>query len=129
MDAIDDQQAAWDAFLAKWPLERLADMSLQEYTEAGNSDTFTAWLEARLDKLGSIWGGSAFKFGIYSRKTKAEKTSGASGSYSADYAWYSKYGTTADEAFATVRRLVHSVAVAATRGEYAAIDDIDLGRA
>jgi 5-methylcytosine-specific restriction protein B len=119
----------WDAFLQEWPLERLRRMTLQEYSQAGQSDTFTVWIENRLDKLGSIWGGSSFKFGIYSRKDKSPKPNSASDSYTQDYAWYSKYGSTPEEAFARVKSLVVQVAEAAARGDYAAIDAIDLGEA
>lgn len=90
--ATDHQQIkdTWDAFLKEWPLERLRRMTLQEYSAAGQSDTFTAWIESRLDKLGSIWGGSSFKFGIYSRKDKTPKRGGRGDSYTQDYAWYTK---------------------------------------
>ena len=122
-------QEIWDAFLQEWPIERLRRMTLQEYTEAGQSHTFTAWIENRLDKLGSIWGGSAFKFGIYSRKDKTSKPGSASDSYTQDYAWYTKYGSTPEGAFAQVKSLVVWVAEAAARADYAAIDAVDLGAA
>jgi len=122
-------QEIWDAFLREWPLERLRKMTIEEYTQAGQSHTFTTWIENRLDKLGSIWGGSSFKFGIYSRKDKSPKPSTAGDSYTQDYAWYSKYGSTPEEAFARVKSLVVQVAEAASRGDYAAIDSVDLGEA
>ena len=118
-------QDAWDAFLKEWPIDRLHRMTLPEYTAAGHDRTFTAWIESRLDKLGSIWGGSSFKFGIYSRKSKAPKAGGAGASYTEDYAWYSKYGSTPDQAFARVKSLVLQVAEAAARGNYAVIDGVD----
>ena len=40
-------------------------MTLDEYSKIGDKHTFTYWLESRLDQLGSIWGGSSFKFGIF----------------------------------------------------------------
>ncbi len=122
-------QDIWEAFLREWPLERLRRMTLQEYTAAGQSHTFTAWIENRLDQIGSIWGGSSFKFGIYSRKNKTDKPGSASDAYTRDYAWYRKYGSTPEEAFAKVKSLVVKVAEAATRADYAAIDAVDLGEA
>ncbi|MDA3956975.1 hypothetical protein [Oceanispirochaeta sp.] len=53
----------WEEFLQEWPLEKVKTMTLPMYTSVGKKDTFTYWLESRLDKLGSIWGGSSFKFG------------------------------------------------------------------
>lgn len=122
-------QEIWDAFLKEWPLERLQRMTLQEYTAAGQDRTFTAWIESRLDKMGSIWGGSSFKFGIYSRKDKTPKSGGSGDSYTQDYGWYTKYGSTPESAFAKVKSLVVQVAEAAARGDYAAIDAVDLGPA
>jgi 5-methylcytosine-specific restriction protein B len=122
-------QEMWDAFLREWPIERLRRMTLQEYTAAGQSHTFTAWIESRLDQIGSIWGGSSFKFGIYSRKDKTDKPGTASDAYTRDYAWYRKYGSTPEEAFTKVKSLVIQVAEAAARADYAAIDAVDLGEA
>jgi 5-methylcytosine-specific restriction protein B len=122
-------QEIWDAFLKEWPLERLRRMTLQEYTAVGQGNTFTAWIERRLDKMGSIWGGSAFKFGIFSRKDKTPKSGGGGDSYSQDYGWYTKYGSTPESAFAKVKSLVAQVAEAASRGDYAAINAVDLGEA
>jgi 5-methylcytosine-specific restriction endonuclease McrBC GTP-binding regulatory subunit McrB len=130
MDKNQEQfQEIWDAFLQDWPLERLRRMTLPEYTTAGRGNTFTAWIENRLDKVGSIWGGSAFKFGIYSRKDKTPKEGTASDAYTQDYAWYRKYGPTPEIAFETVKAHVIRVAEAAARGDYAAIDAVDLGEA
>lgn len=120
-------QEVWDTFLKEWPLTRLRQMKLREYTAAGQDHTFTAWIERRLDKMGSIWGGSSFKFGIFSRKNKTPKPAGDAASYTEDYAWYTKYGASPEEAFAKVRSIVSQVAEAAARGDYASIDAADLG--
>ena len=120
-------QEAWDSFLKEWPIARLRRMTLSEYTAVGQDHTFTAWMERRLDQMGSIWGGSSFKFGIYSRKNKTPKAGGEGASYSEDYAWYTKYGASPQAAFAKVRSIVAQVAEAAARGDYASIDAADLG--
>jgi hypothetical protein len=60
-----DRDKIWDEFLKAWPIERVRTMTLEEYSQAKNRDTFTYWIEAGTQDLGSIWGGSAFKFGIY----------------------------------------------------------------
>ncbi|MFN7987572.1 MAG: AAA family ATPase [Thermoanaerobaculia bacterium] len=99
------------------------------YSAAGDGSSFTAWIESRLDQMGSIWGGSSFKFGIYSRKDKTAKAGSRGASYTQDYAWYTKYGASPEEAFEKVRALVVQVAEAAARGDYAAINAVDLGEA
>ena len=123
----DKQVELSKQFLAEWPLQRLKTMSLEEYTALKDPSTFTAWIERRLDGIGSIWGGSSFKFGIFARKDRSKKTDSASGSYNRDYGWYSKYGSSQASAFGKVRPLVVAVAEAAAKGDYAAIDEIDLG--
>ncbi len=40
-----ERQQALDAFLQKWPAERIASMTLSEYTDAGNKETLAWWLE------------------------------------------------------------------------------------
>ena len=66
----NEKYELWDKFLKRWSYERLKDMTLEEYTniKEENDDYFCYWLESKTDKLGSVWGGSAFKFGIYRRK-------------------------------------------------------------
>lgn len=129
MKAGPEQQQLWDTFLAEWPIERLRTMTLAEYGRAGDDKSFVRWLESRLSEMGSMWGGSGFKFGIYGRKADEQKESKAGRSYSNEYGWYSKYGSTADEAFRQVRELVVKTASAARDGKLEAIDDIDLGPA
>lgn len=123
-------EAIWDSFLKRWPLESLGGITLDQYTQAGDPDCFTyGWLEKTTGDLGSIWGGSAFKFGIYSRENQSEKKDSLGKSYSEKYAWYSKYGATAEEAFKNVHNEIIKVANAARNGDLALIDDADLGEA
>ncbi len=119
--------AVWEDFLKAWPIERLRTMSLPEYSQAGNQNTFTYWLEVKLAESGSIWGGSSFKFGVYSRKAVAEKKSAEGLSYSAEYAWYTMYGATADEAFERTRATIVAVAEAAARGDFNAVEAATFG--
>ncbi|MEF8727474.1 MAG: AAA family ATPase [Accumulibacter sp.] len=123
------QDLLWNSFLAKFPLASLSSLTLSEYTQAGDPDSFTSWIESRLDGMGSIWGGSAFKFGIYSRKDKSDKAGGEGNSYSEGYGWYSKYGVDEEAAFGQIRSLVAGVAAAAARGDLATIEAADLGQA
>ena len=122
MADFQQQYALWDEFLSVWPVSRLASMTIDEYTQAGSQDSFTYWIESRLDKMGSIWGGSAFKFGVFSRKSTESKPSDAKLSYSDDYGWYSTLGDTADEAFEKVRGHIVQVAQLASKGELDAIE-------
>jgi hypothetical protein len=109
------------------PLESLSEMTLDQYSNAGDTDTFTYWLESQTEQLGSIWGGSAFKFGIFSRKDRSPKTDDARGRYSDKYGWSAKYGDSPQVAFKNVRNIIIDIAQAARRGDLDAVDRADLG--
>lgn len=130
MSNFQQQYALWDEFLTVWPATRLATMTLDEYTQAGSKDSFTYWIEVRLRKLGGISGGSAFKFGVFSRKDTKEKKSDGKLSYSGTHGWYSSLGATAEEAFEKVRGYVVQVATLAAQGDVDGIEAFkDLGEA
>lgn len=128
-EPIAERDQLWDTFLAEWPIERLEVMTLLEYSKAGDKNCFTYWIESRTEGLGSIWGGSAFKFGIFGRKDQSAKAGGDGLAYGAEYAWSTKYGATQEEAFEVVRKLVVSIARAAITGNLAAVESADLGPA
>ena len=119
----------WDEFVKTWPVDRVRQMSLEEYTKAGDKNTFTYWLEAKLSPYGSIWGGSSFKFGIFSRADTDPKESDNTRSYSQDYAWYTRDGTSAEEAFETTRQRILEVIKNVAAGDTEKIDSIELGPA
>jgi 5-methylcytosine-specific restriction protein B len=125
--AFSTDESVWDGFLAEWPMERLRTMTLREYTQAGDRHSFTNWMEGGLDQYGSIWGGSAFKFGIYSRNDHQPKQGDAAIAYDADYGWYRRFGATHGAAFETVRKEVVAVAEASRTGRWSEIDDSELG--
>ena len=130
MSDLKKEYELWDEFLTVWPLTRLATMTLDDYSQAGSKDSFTYWIESRLDELGSIWGGSSFKFGVFSRKDTDDKTSDAKLSYSDTHGWYSSLGGSAEEAFALVRGHVAQVALLAAQGDLDSIEKFEhLGEA
>ena len=70
---LEELYNLWDEFLESWPVDRVKKMTLKEYTEAGNPDAFTHWVEFRTKPLATISGTSSFIFGIYSRKDQSNK--------------------------------------------------------
>lgn len=117
------------AFVQLWPLEKVKAMTLDEYTNSEKDNAFIYWLEKKTENTGSIWGGSAFKFGIYRRKNtevffekKTVRTDGV-------YGWMAKYGETRDTAFETVKRIIISIIEASQSGVFEKIDTVDLGDA
>lgn len=123
MSEFVKQYELWDEFLALWPISRLKTMTLAEYTQAGSKDTFTYWMESRLDKMGSIWGGESLKFGIYSRKNTEEKSSTSKTIYTDTHAWYTSLNAaSAKEAFLKVRAYVVQLAEMAKKGDTEGIE-------
>lgn len=122
---MPDKQTLLNSFHSAWSIAKLKKMTLKEYTNLDRDNSFCYWVESKLELLGSIWGATSFKFGIYEmndkKKFKAKR-------YSEDgkYAWFTKHGKTANEAFETVRDLVVKTATYAENREFRKIDDIDL---
>ncbi|MCK9608045.1 MAG: AAA family ATPase [Methylomonas sp.] len=119
----------WDEFLAQWPLDHLSELTLDEYSKPGTQDGFTYWLETKTEDLGSVWGGSSFKFGIYRRSNKNEAINGRGLIFGDIYAWYSKYGSTPEEAFKNVKAEILKVAEASRERDLTKVDDANLGDA
>ena len=117
-----------DEFLSTWPLERMKEMAIDEYTNLNKDDSFCYWLEKKTKKLGSIGGGSSFKFGIYKRRNtdrEFEKNAISDG----EYAWLDKYGKERDEAFNNVKNIIIDIIKKSQVVDFKAIDSIDLGNA
>lgn len=121
-----DLNRLWSDFVVAWPTERVRQMTLEEYTNREKDDAFIYWIESRLDELGSIWGGSAFKFGIYCRDNTVAKEASGGRVWGETYAWLSRFGTTEQEAFATIRTRLVEVLDAVREGNIARIDEVDL---
>lgn len=124
---VSERQKIWDEFLEAWPLEKLSEMSLDEYTSTNSGDSFCYWLEKKTEGIGSIWGGSAFKFGVYRRLSKEKKENNKGRCFSDDFGWLEKYGKTPKEAYKKVHGLIVKVAHAARAGDLHAVEEIDFG--
>lgn len=120
----DKYHKLYQDFQAAFPLEKLEEMTLDQYTNLNKDDSFCYWIESRTHHLGSFWGGSSYKFGIY-RFQKAPAEGDPRITADAEYAWYSNYGATnREEAFAIVKAAIIKVANAARKGEYELIDEV-----
>lgn len=118
-------QTLWNEFLNQWSVEKVQKMTLPEYSQVGNIDTFGYWLEHKTKLIANILGGSAFKFGIYHRNASDEKENGKDKIYETDYAWLEKYGQTKEKAFDEVKKRILETIKASQLGEMEAIDQID----
>lgn len=128
-EKIINRNSLWDEFLAEWPLDHLSELTIEDYSKPGSQDGFTYWLEKKTEDLGSVWGGSSFKFGIYRRSNKNDAVTERGRIFGDVYAWYSKYGSTPEEAFRNVKAEILKVAEASREGDLARVDAADLGDA
>lgn len=114
-------------FLKEWPISRLEKITLDEYTNLDKDTSFSYWLEKKTEHSGSIWGGSAYKFGIFRRKNLEEKKGDEVAKTDGKYSWYAKYGNSKEEAFENVKRIIVSIAKASSSSQFEKIDLIDFG--
>lgn len=117
-----------ETFLQEWPLSRIQNMTLEEYTNLDKT-SFCYWMEAKTHDLGSIWGGSSYKFGIYKRRDISTTITVDNRITDGEYAWFQKYGTTKEAAFQTVKNTIVSIIQNAQNNTLENIDAIDLGDA
>lgn len=106
-------------FINRFPLESLKEMPIEQYTNLNRSDSFCYWLESETNELGSIWGGSSYKFGIY--KYNKEPQTSKEGKDN-EYAWYGKLGKDRNTAYETIRQGLYEIASAATKGDFEAVE-------
>ena len=118
-----EQHKINEEFLKQFPLEKLKDMTLEQYTNLNRSDSFCYWIESKTEILGSVWGANAFKFGIY-RYNKKPKDSMTNILFDDKYAWYSSLGSTSNEAFMKVREAVVKAAEYGSKGDLKSIESI-----
>lgn len=111
-------------FLKLWPLDRVRKMTLEEYSNVGDKNTFCYWLEFEAECLGRIGGRPSNKFGIWKRKKNTEI--GSKSIINDDqYAWYEKYGNNAEDAFKVVRGHIVDIIESAQNESFESIDNID----
>jgi 5-methylcytosine-specific restriction protein B len=126
---LDPGYREQEEFLAEWPVERINRMTLDEYANLDKDTAFIYWLEKKTEHTGSIWGGSAFKFGIYRRRNTEDFANKPMYGTDGKYAWYAKYGNSKEEVFAKIKGYIISIVEASHKGNIEIIDGIDWGDA
>ena len=121
---IIESKKLYESFLIEFPLERLKNLAIEEYTNLNKSDSFCYWVETKLRKLGSIQGSTSYKFGIY--EFNKEPREGSGYSHDEKYAWLSKYGSDSKSAYETILSNLVKIAECAQVGDFEAIDSIDM---
>lgn len=117
-----DRHKLYRDFQEAFPLEKLSELTLEQYTNLNRSDSFCYWLESKTEYLGSIWGGSAYKFGIFRRDS--EPGDNSKFLHDENYSWYASLASDRDTAFERIKAAIIKIANAARNGEYEQIDDV-----
>lgn len=117
-----DRHKLYHEFQEAFPLEKLSELTLERYTNLNRSDSFCYWLESKTEYLGSIWGGSAYKFGIFYRDS--EPGDNSKFLHDENYSWYASLASDRDTAFERIKVAIIKIATAARNGEYEQIDEV-----
>lgn len=112
----------YEDFLNEFPFESLKDLPLERYTNLNKDDSFCYWIESKTYELGSIWGGSSYKFGIYKY---AQRPNNPGIIVSDDeYAWYKWYqAKDRYEAYQITLNSIIKAADLAANGRFEEIDN------
>src|SRR5687767_12805667 len=112
-------------FLEQWPLERVKNMSLEEYVHPDDENTFIYWLKKKTENVGNIWIRGPFKAGIYHKKHSDEIRLSKRMKTDENYTWLSKYGDTREEAFQNVKPIILRIINSSLSNNLEEIDDVD----
>lgn len=83
------------------------------------------WIETRTYNLGSIWGGSSYKLGIFKYQQRKTKVWDERLTSDGIYAWHSEYNKpTSSEAFEVVKKAIITIATNAQSGNFEIINTI-----
>ena len=119
-----DRRTLYNRFLQQFPIENLGNMTLEEYTNLNRDNSFCYWLESKTYELGSIWGGAAYKFGIF-KFAKMPNLDNGKYAHDESYSWSSRLGSTSQEAFDNVRNAIIRIAHHARKAEWSEIEKIN----
>ena len=117
-------QKEHEAFLQRWPIDEVHRLTLKDYVDVGNPDTFCQWVESKTKSLGGIRGAFSRKFGIWKRADTSKQIPNFNNDV--EYTWIPEFGETRDEAFENVKSEVLQIIEAARDKDYSTIDGFTL---
>jgi hypothetical protein len=116
----DKAVSARGQFLRLYPLNRLKDITLDEYVIGKGTASFCACVEAKTRAWANIQGATANKFGIYYGKTKSDPT--------IKYRFTQKFGYTKKAAFDGVKDALLNLVKAGKSKNFKEIDENPLSQ-
>jgi len=115
----------WDAFLTRWPVTKLRELTLEQYYNTGGDDSFFSWMRDRTDKLGDFREG-LLSAGVRPRSPNAKNEPGPESDMQTDgqYLWYRILGDSAEKAFANLMAELMMAIDAVERGDLSLMDGL-----
>ena len=111
------------SFLSSWNIGRIEEMTVEEYADLSNRDSFCYWLEYGTTELGAIGAVSLHKFELWKPKEKKDFTETRFVS-NGKYTWNPRKGKTLNKAFAEIKRLILEIIEQSRKQDWSAIDAI-----
>lgn len=122
----DEYRKLLNKFLKKWSVSKISKMTIDEYHDIGDKNTFCFWIEIATKSLGGIQGVPANKFGIFKRGKSEDLPDKKLFKSDKTYSWYKTYGKTRNVAFNNIKRSILNVISLIKNKKYGEIDDIHL---
>ncbi|WP_445454295.1 DUF2971 domain-containing protein [Flavobacterium sp. 25HG05S-40] len=110
------------AFHNSWSLERIQNMTLEEYADLSNHDSLCYWLEYGTRELGAIGGIALHKFEIW--KTRSNVILKNRYILENGYYYNAKFGNNLEEAFNTLKKKVEAIVLSAGKPDLEEIESI-----
>jgi 5-methylcytosine-specific restriction protein B len=117
----------WDAFLSRWPVSKLRELTLEQYYGTEGDDSFYSWMRDHTKNLGDFKEGP-LSAGVRPKKGDTEVASGADTQVDGQYIWYSIHGNSALEAFESIRSEFLAAVEAVQGGELSLITRLKSAR-
>jgi len=107
------------AFLRAFPINRLKDLTLDDYVIGKGTPSFCTYVEAKTKPWANILGATAIKFGIYFGRTKSDATM--------KYRFQTRFDTK-EQAFTAVKKNLLDLIDAGRSQRFFDIDDIEISQ-
>jgi hypothetical protein len=113
-----------ESFLKRWSVSDIEQMSIEDYADLKNPDSFCYWLEYGSKEIGAIGGIALQKFGLWIPREPKE-TNGKPFITDGRYIWNRYKGESSRLAFEKIKELILSIVKCSKNRQWEAIDDID----
>lgn len=120
-EAIEHRYVQWDEFLARWTLDDMHALTLEQYCAPDSEDTLSNWLLHRTPGLGDFKEGP-LSMGIRQHAHGQTKPKNKYNSYDERYVWLNMLGDSAGKAFESLKQGMIEAVEAGRSGQLERLD-------